>query len=73
MNTTKSKSGSGANGSTSKRKSGSNGTQKENTNIGMPPSQLMKLFEEELKDIYWAEKALTKAIPKMIKMQLLKN
>jgi ferritin-like metal-binding protein YciE len=27
----------------------------------------MKLFEEELKDIYWAEKALTKAIPKMIK------
>jgi ferritin-like metal-binding protein YciE len=29
-------------------------------------SQLMKLFEDELKDIYWAEKALTKAIPKMI-------
>ncbi len=34
---------------------------------GMQSSQLMKLFEEELKDIYWAEKALTKAIPKMIK------
>src|SRR4051794_13085885 len=32
------------------------------------PSQgLKKLFEDELKDIYWAEKALTKAIPKMIK------
>jgi ferritin-like metal-binding protein YciE len=30
-------------------------------------SQLMKLFEDELKDMYWAEKALTKAIPKMIK------
>jgi ferritin-like metal-binding protein YciE len=30
-------------------------------------SQLMKLFENELKDIYWAEKALTKAIPKMVK------
>jgi len=30
-------------------------------------SQLGKLFEEQLKDIYWAEKALTKAIPKMIK------
>ncbi|WP_296622191.1 ferritin-like domain-containing protein [Marivirga sp.] len=29
-------------------------------------SQLMKLFEDELKDIYWAEKALIKAIPKMI-------
>jgi len=25
------------------------------------------LFEDNLKDIYWAEKALTKAIPKMIK------
>lgn len=33
----------------------------------METSQLMKLFEMELKDIYWAEKALTKAIPKMIK------
>jgi ferritin-like metal-binding protein YciE len=30
-------------------------------------SPLMKLFEDELKDIYWAEKAVTKAIPKMIK------
>lgn len=30
-------------------------------------SQLMKLFEDELKDIYWAEKALLSAIPKMIK------
>ena len=28
---------------------------------------LRDLFENELKDIYWAEKALTKAIPKMIK------
>ena len=28
---------------------------------------LSELFEDELKDIYWAEKALTKAIPKMIK------
>lgn len=30
-------------------------------------SKLGKLFEDELKDIYWAEKALTEAIPKMIK------
>ena len=29
-------------------------------------SQLLKLFEDQLKDIYWAEKALTKAIPKMV-------
>jgi ferritin-like metal-binding protein YciE len=30
-------------------------------------SLLMELFEDELKDIYWAEKALTKALPKMAK------
>lgn len=30
-------------------------------------SKLMKLFEDSLKDIYWAEKALTKALPKMAK------
>ena len=40
---------------------------KEANRSEMQSSQLMKLFEEELKDIYWAEKALTKAIPKMIK------
>jgi ferritin-like metal-binding protein YciE len=27
----------------------------------------MKLFENELKDIYWAEKAIVKALPKMAK------
>jgi len=43
---------------------GSNGKIK---HPGMQASQLMKLFEDQLKDIYWAEKALTKAIPKMIK------
>jgi len=63
-------------------KSKSNGSNNASTAIGgsskraqtkgahkgeMQSSQLMKLFEEELKDIYWAEKALTKAIPKMIK------
>ena len=37
------------------------------TNAPLQSSQLMKLFEDELKDIYWAEKALTKAIPGMIK------
>lgn len=29
-------------------------------------NQLMQLFENELSDIYWAEKALVKALPKMI-------
>jgi len=36
-------------------------------NGAMQSSQLMKLFEDGLKDIYWAEKALTKALPKMVK------
>lgn len=50
------------------KKGSSNGMKKQNNeNTGMQESQLMKLFEDELKDIYWAEKALTKAIPKMIK------
>lgn len=39
-----------------------NGSQK-----SMQTSQLMKLFEDELQVILWAEKALTKAIPLMIK------
>jgi len=34
---------------------------------GIETSQLTTLLEDGLKDIYWAEKALTKAIPKMIK------
>jgi len=33
----------------------------------MRSSQLQQLFEDGLKDIYWAEKALTKGIPKMIR------
>jgi len=32
----------------------------------MQSSQLMQLFKNELKDIFWAERALTTAIPKMI-------
>lgn len=66
MNNSKSTSASSSN-SNSTNKSASSEIQKENSNRGMQSSQLMKLFEEELKDIYWAEKALTKAIPKMIK------
>ena len=38
-----------------------------NQEYGVDESQLMKLFEDSLKDIYWAEKALTKALPKMAK------
>lgn len=35
-------------------------------NLGLHSSQLMALFEDELKDIYWAEKELIKELPKMI-------
>ncbi|PKL85844.1 MAG: hypothetical protein CVV22_04720 [Ignavibacteriae bacterium HGW-Ignavibacteriae-1] len=42
-------------------------SREKSNNVSMRSSQLMKLFEDELKDIYWAEKALTRAIPKMIK------
>lgn len=37
-------------------------------NKGVHTSELMELFEEQLKDILWAEKALIKAIPKMISL-----
>jgi ferritin-like metal-binding protein YciE len=34
---------------------------------GAGNSQLEKFFHDSLKDIYWAEKALTKALPRMMK------
>lgn len=52
--------------STAKSNKGSEKS-KSGKKASMKASQLMKLFEEGLKDIYWAEKALIKAIPKMIK------
>jgi len=69
MNNSKSNSGSRMNGTNNANKSRSKGGKKKEpaSSNGMQSSQLMKLFEDELKDIYWAEKALTKAIPKMIK------
>jgi ferritin-like metal-binding protein YciE len=52
--------------------SGNNGSHNSHANDSMHENgsqshEIQKLFEEELKDIYWAEKALTKALPKMIK------
>jgi ferritin-like metal-binding protein YciE len=49
-----------------------NGTPQKKSNGTMQPSSkeaqgLRDLFEDSLKDIYWAEKALVKAIPKMFK------
>lgn len=34
---------------------------------GTEESKLMELFEEQLKDMYWVEKALVKSIPKILK------
>jgi len=44
------------------------GRERPNSNVKatMQTSQLMELFEDGLKDIYWAEKALVKAIPVLI-------
>ena len=44
----------------------SNGkTKNAKPNVQVPNSQLQKFFEDSLKDIYWAEKSLVKALPKM--------
>ena len=43
-----------------------NQSNEKSTKAGMESSQLMELFEDMLKDLYWAEKAITKAVPKMI-------
>jgi len=53
----------------SKSPSSAKGTDKTKSikKASMKSSQLMQLFEDGLKDIYWAENALLKAIPKMIK------
>jgi ferritin-like metal-binding protein YciE len=45
----------------------SNGNGTKSKTIKSDHEQLFKFFEDGLKDIYWAEKALVKAIPKMIK------
>ncbi len=52
--------------SNGKSKTISNGTGKKPAKSGAAAG-LRELFEDQLKDIYWAEKALTKAIPKLIK------
>jgi len=42
-------------------------TQRKNSGAAQGNTQLEKYFIDSLKDIYWAEKALTKALPKMRK------
>jgi ferritin-like metal-binding protein YciE len=49
------------------KKSSSKSKSRSSEKYGIEESKLLKLFEDSLKDIYWAEKALTKALPKMVK------
>lgn len=59
--------------STATKKTASKATTKSTTAKGVVKAKsnaadgLRALFEDSLKDIYWAEKALTKALPKMAK------
>ena len=46
---------------------GKNGKKASTEKTGASRENLQKLFEDGLKDIYWAEKALVKSLPKMIK------
>ena len=55
------------NKNTEKSKSSNGKTKDSNASKQQSNSQLQKLFEDSLKDIYWAEKSLTKALPKMQK------
>lgn len=43
------------------------GNKKSSTSGKSDATMLKELFVDELKDIYWAEKHLTKALPKMVK------
>lgn len=60
MPTTKKKTATKSNGSSSRATSAS-------SSAGQSGEQFDKLFTDMLKDIYWAEKHLTKALPKMQK------
>ena len=52
---------------TNKKTATAKPTQKQNAGSNENEPMLEEFFQEELKDIYWAEKHLTKAIPKMVK------
>jgi ferritin-like metal-binding protein YciE len=47
------------------KRSSSSASNSQSASYGFEKSKLHKLFEDSLKDIYWAEKALTSALPKM--------
>ena len=65
MPNTKSKKTAKSPDSNGNTKNGNGNTKSAKVNTQETNSQLQKFFEDSLKDIYWAEKALTKALPKM--------
>ena len=67
MPNTKSKKTEKSPGSNGNTKHSNGNSKNEKANRQQTNSQLQKLFEDSLKDIYWAEKNLTKALPKMQK------
>ena len=73
MNTKKNTNGKATNGKASNGKASNgkatNGHAKsaQGENSGASQEKLQEFFEDGIKDLYWAEKHLTKAIPKMIK------
>lgn len=69
MKNSKSNSDNRSNGNDKTNSSHSDGPETKNTsgNKTVQSSQLLKLLEDELQDIYWAEKAMVNAIPVMIK------
>ena len=59
----KSRTSTSRNTNTGSRSSGSSAARQQQTSAG----ELEKFFYDSLKDLYWAEKHLTKAIPKLMK------
>jgi len=65
MEKTKAKSNATANGKNAMNKQQPKNSNKENNHEN--DSRLEKFFQDELKDIYWAEQHLVKTLPKMVK------
>src|SRR5918993_5579558 len=63
----KSSSSAGKGGSSGNNAAGAKQKQSGKTQQSQEATGLRELFQDSLKDIYWAEKALTKALPKMLK------
>lgn len=63
----KSKASTGARSTNSRSKTSASSAKQQQQTSGGGGAELEKFFHDSLKDIYWAEKHLTKAIPKMMR------